>query len=68
MKGLCIDSSCGMFTGNLTLGKWYEVWPFMGGSIYFSIIDDNNLQTIISCRNIKTLEDFRDERLVELFG
>lgn len=74
MKGLCIDTiNKEGFSVDITVGKWYELRDTQGVIIvslssYFWIRDDSGRTTVSLRSNFKTLEQVRDERLVELFG
>ena len=71
MRALCIDNVSTFVAPmvSITLGRWYDVMEDSGSlSYYFWISDDNGFHKVSLRSNFKTLEQVRDERLVELFG
>ena len=71
MKVFCIDKINNEgFLVDIKVGRWYNVSNdiLVPLSSYFWIEDDSGRTTLSLRSNFKTLDQVRDERLVELFG
>lgn len=71
MKVFCIDKINNEgFMVDIKVGRWYNVSNdiLVPLSSYFWIEDDSGRTTLSLRSNFKTLDQVRDERLVELFG
>ncbi len=72
MRGLYIGvgegDGKGLFMTSFVVGEWYECDINYDNAYCYNIYDDRGYYRMVLKTSIKTLEQVRDERLVELFG